>query len=309
MSLSTTRLRDTRKQGGGISLNSPAIFRDCIIRGNTTQGYGGAIYCSNIPITVENCLIVDNSAGVAGGGVFLVGSSNSIERILRGCTISNNDAPTGAGIYNWRLYANTPSPPLTIENCIIANNKTSQAVKCDNAADPVTVSCSDIYGNEGGDWTHCIYGQNGIDGNFSEDPRFCNIYGGNYTLDSQSPCLPENNGCEVLIGVYGEGCDVMTALPGDPAPLPGVYNFPNPFNPETQIVFALTDAETITIRIFDSTGRVVRDLIDTERYPAGSHSVHWQGLDDTGRPLPSGVYHCRIAIGQSITSTKMTLLK
>ncbi len=69
------------------------------------------------------------------------------------------------------------------------------------------LSCCNVYGNVGGDWVDCIAGQYGINGNLSEDPLFCDLYNDDLTLCGNSPCLPDSNDCEVLIGAYGEGCD------------------------------------------------------------------------------------------------------
>jgi hypothetical protein len=68
------------------------------------------------------------------------------------------------------------------------------------------LTCCDIYGNAGGDWVGCIADQAGINGNFSDDPLFCDIAAGDYHLDDSSPCAPANNDCGVLIGVLGVGC-------------------------------------------------------------------------------------------------------
>ncbi len=291
---------------GGVKASGPAIIKDCIIRRNSTYQYGGGLSCRT-EATIENCLIADNIAGVGGGG-FFTSAFDDGERVFRGCTFSGNSAPTGAAILNMR-WQNFPTPPIFIDNSIIAFNAGGLAVMCSNAIDPVTVTCSNIYGNYGGNWPSCIQGQGDINGNFSLDPRFCAPYAGNYALDMESPCLPENNSCGVLIGAYGEGCDLTAALPGSAQPVPTVRSFPNPFNPETEIVFGLLSPEIVTIRIFDTAGRSVRDLLISERYPVGKHSVQWAGCDDRGEALPSGVYYCRVAIGNAVSSTKLTLLK
>jgi hypothetical protein len=85
------------------------------------------------------------------------------------------------------------------------------AVRCAGGVIPV-LECVDVYGNEGGDWTDCIAGQLGANGNFSADPLFCKLGGGDFTLHTDSPCLPGNHpdgvDCD-LIGALGLGCGAV----------------------------------------------------------------------------------------------------
>jgi len=83
----------------------------------------------------------------------------------------------------------------------------------------------------------------------------------------------------------GDDADVMPEV-FETALLPAV---PNPFNPSTDIRFALKDASRVEIRIFDVRGRRVIDLVN-EEYPAGEHAVTWTGRDNTGQRVASGVY-------------------
>ncbi len=86
-------------------------------------------------------------------------------------------------------------------------------------------------------------------------------------------------------------------------------NFPNPFNPETEIRFTAAGAGKVTIRIFDVAGRVVTTLSKTVTAP-GADLVRWNGKAQDGRQLASGVYFYRIrfANGQE-SDAKMTMLK
>ena len=75
-------------------------------------------------------------------------------------------------------------------------------------------------------------------------------------------------------------------------PLVLFQNQPNPFNPATTIRFELAEPGSVRLRIHDARGRLVRDLLSAD-LAAGVHSREWDGRDDAGRPLPSGVYFCR----------------
>ncbi len=83
---------------------------------------------------------------------------------------------------------------------------------------------------------------------------------------------------------------------GDPLPegprLLG--NVPNPFNPRTEIRFELPSTQWITLAVFDVAGRPVRTLVDDGFFPAGQRHVVWDGLDDKGVAVPSGVYFARL---------------
>jgi len=70
--------------------------------------------------------------------------------------------------------------------------------------------CSDIYGNDGGDWTGSIASQYGVNGNISADPLFCDAQGGDFTIDAASPCAPTANTCRELIGALGIGCGMTS---------------------------------------------------------------------------------------------------
>ena len=97
------------------------------------------------------------------------------------------------------------------------------------------------------------------------------------------------------------------ALP--PLPLTLFQNYPNPFNPSTAISFYLPAACRVTLEIYDSSGRLVRRILDGERRPAGRHSVDWRGTDARGGAVSSGVYFYRLEAGKQTTSKKMVLLK
>lgn len=88
----------------------------------------------------------------------------------------------------------------------------------------------------------------------------------------------------------------------------GVQSQPNPFNPKTTLHFTLERDQDVVLRIVDVRGRVVRTL-DPGRLPAGAHAIEWDGRDDGGRDLSSGVYLARLQAGSSTSVEKMTLVK
>jgi len=86
-------------------------------------------------------------------------------------------------------------------------------------------------------------------------------------------------------------------------------NFPNPFNPETQIRFSIGSQEDVKLIVYDVVGRQVRTLIKGNAYAPGFHVVNWNGLDDQGQKVPSGLYIYRIKAGSFIADKKMLLVK
>ncbi len=85
-------------------------------------------------------------------------------------------------------------------------------------------------------------------------------------------------------------------------------NYPNPFNPNTVISFAIPGSESVELKIYNIRGQAVRTLIDGQMAP-GRHTVQWDGRDDRGDAVSSGVYLYRISAGDFSESRKMTLLK
>ncbi len=84
--------------------------------------------------------------------------------------------------------------------------------------------------------------------------------------------------------------------------------FPNPFNPVTTIRFGLAEPGQVDLRIYDLSGRRVRTLVDG-RLEAGAHELEWQGRDDAGHALASGVYFLRFKAGETNDTDKLILLK
>jgi hypothetical protein len=98
----------------------------------------------------------------------------------------------------------------------------------------------------------------------------------------------------------------------EPVSLPHQFNLsqncPNPFNPTTEIAYALPEAAEISLEIFNVLGQRVRTLINGHQ-SAGWHRVSWDSCDEENQALPSGVYFYRLTAGDFSESKKMLLLK
>jgi DNA-binding beta-propeller fold protein YncE len=84
---------------------------------------------------------------------------------------------------------------------------------------------------------------------------------------------------------------------------------PNPFNPRTTIFYDLPRAMTVTLRVYDVSGRLVRDLVVDEALEEGRHEAVWLGRDDSGRPMASGTYFFRLETDGLTTTRPVVLLK
>ncbi|MCB0305753.1 MAG: T9SS type A sorting domain-containing protein, partial [Calditrichaeota bacterium] len=85
-------------------------------------------------------------------------------------------------------------------------------------------------------------------------------------------------------------------------------NYPNPFNPSTTIRFSLAEAGTVSLKIYNVRGQLVKTLLSSS-LEAGSHQVNWNGLNQQGSQVASGVYFYHLQAGSFQQIKKMILMK
>ena len=85
-------------------------------------------------------------------------------------------------------------------------------------------------------------------------------------------------------------------------------NYPNPFNPSTTIRYSLPESADVNIAVYDINGSHITDLADNHQNP-GTYTITWNGRNDAGLMVSSGVYYCRVKAGNYIKTNKMILLK
>jgi hypothetical protein len=94
--------------------------------------------------------------------------------------------------------------------------------------------------------------------------------------------------------------------------LPGQFaleqNYPNPFNPNTAISYQLVANSLVTLKVYDVLGREVATLVNGNGGP-GVHTVQWNGKNDRGEMVSSGIYLYQLRAGNSVMTRKMVLLK
>ena len=85
-------------------------------------------------------------------------------------------------------------------------------------------------------------------------------------------------------------------------------NYPNPFNLNTSIAYVLPKTTKLTIKIYNLAGEEIKTLVDQVQ-PGGDHSITWNGTNQTGQTVSSGVYFYRLQAGEIILNKKMTFLR
>ncbi len=251
---------------------------------------GGGIYCASSSRTsITENLIAFNKARF-GGGLYL--NLSTLDSSLRNTICHNSATDTGGGIV-------CNSSDINVDNSIIYYNSAlySSEIHLTNGSS-ANINCSDVQGG--------FLGENNID----QVPIFCDTV--NYGLAQSSPCAPANNSCGELMGAMEVTCD----NPNDLIELAEVecpafellQNHPNPFNPYTIISYVLPHSQYVCIEIYNLLGQEVRRLVDGKQC-LGSHQLIWDGKDNGGNPVASGIYFYRLESGAFEKTRKMTLIR
>ena len=292
--------------GGGVAAIGATFFSLLSVEISDCHALvaGGAVFTQNTSHAASGhrgLTLARNSAGQSGGAVYAVGAGDGVG--LKESTLVANQAPLGSAVVVW----NGDGATASMEKTLIALNQVGAPVFSDRTA-CYDILCTDIALNAGGDWTGVIAGQQYQPGNLSEDPQFCDPGSGVWSVAEGSPCVTAACGD---IGAWGVGCETVGNEPDDdetPAVLAAFAAHPNPFNPETEIVFSMVAPGRVSLSVYDLSGRRVRTLVDEAR-SAGNHHVTWRGQDDSGRSVSSGVYLAVIRQGDRREALRLALVK
>jgi hypothetical protein len=115
--------------------------------------------------------------------------------------------------------------------------------------------------------------------------------------------IPPAVDCATLARLTGYDCEGNRVLQYEL-----MSPYPNPFNPSTTIAFRIAKQEMVELSIFDVLGRHIR-TITRDVLPEGFHSVVWDGADDQGRVVSSGVYYSRLATAGYTSTNKLLMMK
>ncbi|MCP4546260.1 MAG: hypothetical protein GY835_07330 [bacterium] len=215
--------------GGGVQIGEGGVetaFDNCIFRDNEAVYEGGAIKTTNPgPTTITNCSFIDNRSGETGGAIttgqfgdlsldhvlfagnftFVQGGAINVGSHIvvtaTNCSFIGNMAKVAAAA----SLRGTGSH--TLDACLLYGNSGATLMHFSYG----DISCTDSFGNACSDWGGALAPFAGINGNLNLDPALCGFPDGNYYLQSDSPCAPENNDCGVQMGALPVGCDVTQA--------------------------------------------------------------------------------------------------
>jgi hypothetical protein len=127
-------------------------------------------------------------------------------------------------------------------------------------------------------------------------------------VDEKGSSVCEKNRQDADIPIPVKPGGASDAVQSKPASFNLEQNYPNPFNPETVIKFSLPEDSRVSLKIYNVLGQVVSTPVN-ENLPAGFHSVTWDGKNEQGSEVASGVYFYRIKAGNYESIMKMTLLR
>jgi len=153
--------------------------------------------------------------------------------------------------------------------------------------------------------------------NISLDPHFSS----GYRLFPENPCIgagifkdapefdiegtPRHNPPDM--GAYEFARSILVEETS-PAQFALLVNYPNPFNPSTTISFTLPSPSRAELDVYSITGQRIRTLVSGIQ-SSGKHSILWDGRDDSGKAVSSGVYLSRLVMGKKVAVGRMLLLK
>ncbi|MCD4819774.1 MAG: T9SS type A sorting domain-containing protein [Candidatus Cloacimonetes bacterium] len=328
-------LRNNSATGGGGAISrwwsgESIIISNNIICNNNSSARGGGIYvfgsCDDISAMISGNTICNNSS-VEGGGIAFWDASAAVKRNI----ICNNIASSAGG----GIHLVDGSSPEIINNTICDNHAVSEGggIALNYVHFPIFNNLI-IYGNTSNngtqihtpttpDLTYCdIQGGFVGTGNIDVDPLFVNAEIDDYCLTENSPCIdagdpnspydPDDTIADIGAIFFNQETDaVNNELQITNFKL---RNYPNPFNPTTTIKFNLEQSQQnkqIEIEIYNIKGQKIKKLeISPEsiREKLGINEVVWDGKDDSGKPVSSGIYFYQLKVGNNFSETKRMLL-
>lgn len=315
-------------RGGGVQIEggSPEVAHNLIVaNGALKRGSGINVQGDATPWIHHNVVWMNydldlEESGDPHGIQCGVSSAGIVEHNLVGRTDSNglfvqeqatpivrHNIFAWNGIEGWRGrgICNFGPPATTIHhNLFFANVKAALVMR-----DPDGVIV-DVTAQQAND----LFGDDGLYGNLDGDPLLVDPDGLDFRLTATSPAIDagdpslgtDADGTTLDIGPFPflRASDKVPAL--DPTRLVGA--FPNPFNPQTRVVFRVERTSRVQLRIVDPRGRTVRRLADAT-FPGGEHAVRWDGTSDAGRDVASGVYLAVLRTGDGRESRPLVLVR
>lgn len=298
--------------------------------------FGGLVEClkdtvgdpwTNFPIEI---MLFGRGGGVGWGS--LCGSINGAAALISLVTEKGPSAPLINEIWGWYTTAKLPtdaanSATYEVQNytgdlpqnvsgsplchssvsqwCMVANKKVSdieRKERCGRLSGDIAAKTAEILN---------AYFANTFASTFSDpetNATCMGCHGGavNNNVMTHMECAPCHNTEPVHNGAY-------TSVEKLPDPIPSDYKlenaYPNPFNPSTKIRFSIPKNEKVRLEVYDVRGKLVASVIDSEFIDAGTYESTWDGKNNRGEAVASGIYIARLTTGNYIHSIKMNLIK
>lgn len=294
--------------GAAIDVNSSdnvEIIRNKIANNSTSSNTGGIGCLASSPL-ISNNLIINNEGGAAGA----ISLKNGSDPLIINNTIANNNTACGA------IFIFNSDPEIS--NSIIMQD--GDLFNILNGSVEITYSC--ISGGYTGS------------GNIDADPLFIEPSAGNgisfngleanWMLQPNSPAIDAGNpdpiyndldGSRNDMGAYGGPNALETPVGNDDDPIAVISRsdisiYPNPFNPQTNILLNLTQKDKqnpIFVGIYNIKGQLVKTLVNNEIVV--NNTFVWDGKDDNDRSSSSGIYFFKLSSASTTISKKVLLLK
>jgi len=298
--------------GGGLLCfrGNPTITNN--ILSSNQADYGAGIVVDYSGAMIKNNLINGNTGGqlYGGGGLYFIGNDTSPVIVENNTIFGNHSETTGGALKMWT------SSITAINNIIWGNTQ---------------VSGSQINGYATSSITYCCV-ENGFtgEGNIDLDPQF--IDEDYFILENTSPCIDAGNSESIYndpedptnpgfaefpsqgtitndMGVYGgplSACFQPTSIENNTIihSVIKMWNYPNPFNPSTTISFSI-NTENTELVIYNLKGQRIREFSVSN----DQSSIVWNGTDQTGESVSSGIYFYKLRVGTYVHTKKMILMK
>ena len=303
--------------------SSEVLIYDSIIRNNQVPDEMIEVR-PNVDVRFEmiNTIIYNNNVA----GTYPVRLRAAGPSLILNCTIVNN--VSGASTIN---AESDGSEYIIINNIFSGNTASGGNAPLINTAEQIEFEAKH---NLVWDWEGkvSVWEPRGlflpdVDGNFEGDPMFVEVDDGDLHLQEGSAAIdagmtldnvtadiagverPQGTAYDIGAYEYVDPVSVIDISEAIPQQYELSQNYPNPFNPTTTIAFGLPEQAQVILDVYNVLGQRIRTLVGGDTYQAGYYQVVWDGRDQLGNTVSSGIYIYRLTAGEFNELRKMVFIK